>query len=193
MRTSGWRAVWLAAGVTGALMGGNLLPAEAREKVDSFDGSCSVEGTNTFSPPATNTQQPLTLSYDATGTCTGALNGREVSNAPVRMQNSGRSEGSCIYAYTPTPAYGAITFADGTTIRYSFDFVFVTSDGAMTFHGERSGSAYGRGSFLTERTPPDTALKCAGEGVAELPLDITLATQSPLASERHGRARGGGA
>jgi hypothetical protein len=156
------------------------------EKLDSFAGSCSVQGTVTFSPPATNSQQPLTVSYDATGTCSGTLDGRKVSNAPVRLHHAGHADGSCLHANTTAPGRGAIKFADGTTIPYTFEFSFVLTDGAFTFHGQRSGSAVGHGSFLTQRTPPDVAAKCAGEGLTTTPMDMSLTTDSPLVSKRHG-------
>jgi hypothetical protein len=99
------------------------------------------------------------------------------------------SDGSCLRARTLAPAKGAITFRDGTTIRYTFDFTFVLSEGDITFYGQRSGTAHGHGSFVTQRTPPDVTLKCGGEGEKELPLDITLSTDSPLVSERTAAAR----
>ena len=52
---------------------------------DSFAGSCSFQGQVKFDPPATNTQQQLRSSYDATGTCDGKLDGRSVSKAPAKM------------------------------------------------------------------------------------------------------------
>lgn len=182
MRARGWRAIGAGVGATAALMGAGLMPVGAKEKVDSFAGDCSVQGTNKFSPPATNTQQPLTISYDGSGTCNGTLNGRKVSNAPVKMHNTGHSNGSCLHAETTGPGRGTMTFADGTTIRFSFEFTFVFSEGDISYRGQRSGSGHGHGTFLTQRTPPDTTAKCAGQGVSELPLDITLTTDSPLVS-----------
>src|SRR4051812_31771883 len=67
---------------------------------DSFDGSCSFQGDVKFDPRATNTQQNLRSSYDAKGTCTGKLDGRSISNAGVRMRQSGPAYASCIRAMT---------------------------------------------------------------------------------------------
>jgi hypothetical protein len=186
-RASGRRSIWLAAGFTAALMcvGGGLAAAGANKKLDSFGGSCSLQGTDTFDPPATNTLQPLTVVYDAGGTCSGTLNGREVSNAPVTVHSVARSNGSCPYAQTIEPGTGAISFAGGATIRYTVEFTSVLTEIYLTIHGQRSGSAMARATFLTPRTPSDTALKCAGEGAAEVPMDMTLITQSPLVSQRH--------
>jgi hypothetical protein len=187
MRARGTRNIWLALGITAAVVAGGAAPAGASQKLDSFAGSCSVQGTVAFSPPATNTLQPLTTTYDASGTCSGTLNGRQVSNAPVTMHNVGDANGSCPFAQTTGPGQGSITFADGTTIRYSFEFTSVLTEIYLTMKGERSGSATAHGSFLTQRTPPDVTSKCAGEGVAEVPMDLSLTTDSPLVSRRHGR------
>jgi hypothetical protein len=154
------------------------------DKLDSFDGSCSVQGTSSFTPPATNSEQSLQVSYDGSGTCTGTLDGRNVSNAPIKMHSTAHSEGSCQQAHTTEPGQGAITFADGTAIRYTFDFTSVLTQVDLTYYGERSGTARGQGSFLTPRTTPDVAAKCAGDGAAEVPLDISLTTDSPLVSAR---------
>jgi hypothetical protein len=185
MRSTGRRVIWLVTGATAVLMGVTLSSAGASEKLHSFEGSCSVQGTVYFSPPATNTIQPLTVTYKGTGTCDGTLDGRRISSAPVTLRNRARNvEGSCPRAQTTTPGAGSITFADGTTIRMSIEFTSVLTEVSFTFTGERSGSGTGHGTFLTPRTPPDVAIRCAGDGVSETPLDITLTTDSPLVSGR---------
>ena len=184
MRVRGWRGIWLAVGLMAGLVGGGLAPAGANVKLDSFAGSCSLQGTTTFTPPATNTPQPLTTSYYASGTCSGTLDGRQVSNVAAKMHNVGQSYGSCPDAHTTAPGDGALTFADGTIVRYTFEFTSVLTEIDLTMYGERSGSAHAHASFLTPRTPPDVALKCAGEGVAEIPMDLSLTTDSPLVSKR---------
>jgi hypothetical protein len=175
-----------------AAVGALPASASAQDGTNSFEGSCSLQGDATFSPPATNTLQRLYVTYDATGTCSGTLNGRTVSNAPVTMHNEVRDvNGSCPRADTTRPGRGAITFADGTRISYSFEFHFPTAVGTLTFRGQRSGFAHGIGNLLTPRTPPDVAERCAGEGVSETPLDVSLVTDSPLVSGRRGRDAGG--
>jgi hypothetical protein len=180
------RSLWLTAGVAAAMVGWGLAPAGASEAPDSFAGSCSVQGTISFTPPVTNTQQSLTTTYDATGTCSGTVDGRQVSNAPVKMHNVAHSDGSCSDAHTTAPGQGSITYADGTTIGYTFEYTSVLTEIDLTMHGERSGSATAHASSLTARTPPDVALKCAGAGASEIPLDLSFTTDSPLVSARPG-------
>jgi hypothetical protein len=166
--------------------------ASASKKLNSFEGSCSFEGTASFSPPATNTQQSLDVRYDATGTCSGTLNGRTIASSPVTLHQAVRDvDGSCQHADTTRPGHGAIAFADGTTITYTFEFHFPTAAGTFTFQGTRSGTAHGAGSLITPRTPSDVVERCAGEGVAATPLDASLATDTPLvsAARKHGRRK----
>jgi hypothetical protein len=180
----------VAATTTAALMGVGLSPAGGKEKLGSFGGSCALEGTVDFSPPATNAQQSLDVRYHATGTCNGMLNGRAVSGAPVTVRQAVDDvDGSCMHASTTKPGRGELSFADGTTIGYTFEFDFVATDGTFRWRGERSGSALGHGSFVTQRTPPDVAEQCAGKGAARVPLDVKLVTDEPLVDKQ----RGGGA
>ena len=151
---------------------------------DSFDGSCSLQGQVKFDPPATNTQQNLRSSYDATGTCTGKLNGRSVSDAPVRLRNSGHAYAACTRAMTTAPWLGVLTFADGTRIGYTLDFTSVSTELSGTIYGERSGYADARATFATQRTPPDVPARCAGDGVKETPMDLNVTTKAPLVSNR---------
>jgi hypothetical protein len=151
---------------------------------DSFEGSCSFQGQVPFSPPATNSQQQLRSGFDGRGTCSGKLDGRSVSEAPVTMHQSGPAYASCLHAMTTAPWVGVMTFADGTAIRYTLDFTSVSTEVTGTAYGDRSGYADGRASFATQRTPPDVPAQCAGAGVKEAPMDLTLTTKSPLVSDR---------
>jgi hypothetical protein len=149
----------------------------------SFDGSCSLQGTSKFNPPATNTQRPLTYTYDGSGTCTGTLDGHALDGSKATMHDTGPANGSCPRAVTTSPGLGTITFANGATIPLSLDFNFAGTDGDLTFYGERSGTATAHGTFATQRTTPDVVANCGGSGAASAPLDINLTTQTPLVSQ----------
>jgi hypothetical protein len=191
MRTS-IGAAWIVAVVSAALLVANGASAEAGVKLNSFSGTCAFQGTASFSPPATNDQQSLRAVYEATGSCSGRLNGRQISNAPVRARNAAHAvDGSCLRADTTRPGRGRILFADGTSIVFSSEFHFVGTNGTFSVRGERSGSAHGVGSFLTPRTPPELAAQCAGAGVSRAPLDLTLTTDSPLVSRARSNEGGG--
>ena len=180
------RGVWLAAVavvLASSLASLQVALASATEEHNSFAGNCSFQGTVKFSPAATNTQRRLSTWYDATGSCSGELNEKQISGAPVTLGGGVRDvDGSCMHANTTRPGRAAITFADGTTVDFTFEFTYVLTEGTWSIRGERSGSAVAHGSFLTDRTPLDVTEQCAGDGVRQIPMDVQLATNSPLVS-----------
>jgi hypothetical protein len=135
-----------------------------------------------FNPPATNTSTPLTYQYVASGTCSGTLDGRDITNQPVILRDSGSAQGSCAQAYTTAPGEAQLTFSNGPTIYSTLDFSSVATVVTFTLYGQRSGTADGHGTFATQRTPPDVTLQCAGPGAAQVPMDFSLSTESPLTS-----------
>jgi hypothetical protein len=151
----------------------------------SFAGSCSMQGTVTFDPPATNTAQPLTYTYSSKGTCSGTLDGQQISNAPTILQQSGASYGSCAHAQTTAPGQGSIGFGGNKVIEMTEDFSSQATEVNETMYGDRSGMAPAHGTFLTPRTSPDIITQCAGSGAREVPMDLTLTTETPLVSANH--------
>ncbi|MFL5781055.1 MAG: hypothetical protein ACJ760_07075 [Thermoleophilaceae bacterium] len=180
---------WIAGAAAVAAVGAGIGTAGASTKLDSFSGSCAFRGNALFSPPATDQQQRLDVHYAGPGTCTGSLDGRPVSNAKVHFYAHLQSDGSCNRAKTVRPGSARIVFADGTTIRASEEFDFVGTEGTLTWRGRRSGRASGHGSFVTDRTPPDVAARCASGGVRKVPLDIDMTTGPPLVSKRQATRR----
>jgi hypothetical protein len=150
---------------------------------DGFAGSCALEGTVTFKPPATNDSQPLSSDFTGSGKCTGTLDGRDLKDAPVSVYQAGRAEGGCRSAKTVAPWIGTLRFESGEALRYTLDFTTQSTEVSGTIYGERSGAAPGRGSFLTDRTGPDILERCAGEGVTTVPLDFSFATHTALVNE----------
>src|SRR5205807_393512 len=58
---------------------------DARQAHHSFGGTCSVQGDVTFDPPLTVAQTRSDVVYDATGHCTGTLDGRNVTEESVAL------------------------------------------------------------------------------------------------------------
>jgi hypothetical protein len=159
-------------------------PPVRNERLDAFDGSCSFEGTVTFDPPAGNAEAPGHYDYAGAGTCTGTLNGRELTDAPANVRHAGPAAVSCVKAHTTAPGVGALTFQDGTAIGYAVDFTTTGTEVDFTVYGERSGTAPGHGSFLTPRTGPEVFQKCNDATLVETPLDVEFDTQAPLVASR---------
>lgn len=167
-------------------------PASASAERNSFEGSCSAQGTTTFDPPVTNATRLTTFEFRGGGRCTGRLNGRDVSNAPARAHVVGPLKTSCAAGRGPEPARAKITFTQGThskrddvTIRAKFlDNTATGPNFEGRLKGKKSGSAQVRGTFVTPRTPPDITTKCFGKGISKVPTDVSFVTDSPLVSRR---------
>jgi hypothetical protein len=172
----------------GGLVAGTILaitnaPATGAAQLNTFAGSCAMHGVIHFTPPATNSQQSLFVVYDAQGTCSGELNGGQVTNAPITLHNEVKNvDGSCRRADTTEPGYGAMTFPDATRIGFTSEFHYVSTEGENTLYGEESGTAHGHGTFLTSETPPDVVVQCATTGAEAVPMDFSFTTDSPLVS-----------
>src|SRR4051794_1284397 len=135
-------------------------PALPGERLDAFAGSCSLQGDVTFTPPATNNQAPTFYTYDATGTCTGALNGRSLQDGPVRLAQSGPAGASRLHAQAFPPSTAVLTFPDGTALDYTLDFTSKATENDGTAYGTRSGSATMHSTFFTQRSSPTVVTDC---------------------------------
>ncbi|MFL5909183.1 MAG: hypothetical protein ACJ768_01220 [Gaiellaceae bacterium] len=191
----GKRSIWLviALAVSAILLAAAATSGSASDATDSFSGSCSTQGVVTFSPPIkAQPQQTLTVVYTATGTCSGTLDGKSISNMPVKLQHAGQADASCMHAQTTGPGHGNIYFQNGVVIPYTFQFTDVLTEIAFSYNGQQSGSAHGHGSFATQRTSgTDVVNQCNGGGASQIPMDMTFMTESPLVSGRHGGDGGG--
>lgn len=181
------KSVLLTLLVSGLLIaGGTTSVADPRGKgTTRFAGSCSMKGTVNFDPGATFITQALRYEFNGEGACTGTLNGSDVKDVTVRVDQYGKAEGSCASAHTTEPGHGELTFPDGSVLSYTLEFAYEVPETNFTFSGSKSGEAHGKGTFRTDRTPPDTTARCATpEGVTEIPMDMTLSTDSPLVSRK---------
>ena len=189
-RPSKHRGVLLIALAAGLLIvGGTTSVAGPRgkgAKGTTFEGSCSIKGTVTFDPGANYSSQPLNYEFTGEGTCNGTLNGADAKDVVVNVHQYGQSEGSCAEARTTRPGIGEMTFPGGEVLDYTLEFTYQIPETNFTWYGSRSGTARGKGTFRTDRTPPDTTARCATpEGVTEIPMDISVSTESPLVSRKH--------
>jgi hypothetical protein len=157
---------------------------------DSFSGSCSFQGTDYFSPPASNTPQQLGLTYRAGGSCTGTLDGHVVANAPVGLVAVGRPYGTCSQAGSLAPGSASITFAHGPTISLTFDFSAQGTEVYGIYYGQRWGYARAHATFATQRTGPGVVTACATGTASQVPMDLSLTTSTALVSAGTGGAPG---
>ncbi len=167
----------------------------------SFSGRCSsIPGTTAFSPAVTGTARVVAFEFVGRGTCDVVLDGQQLSDTPVEVRVAGPIEASCSSARsTGTPVPGEATFTRGTAdarddVHVAFEFidnVGVGTEFEGSIRGRSSGTGRVKGTFLTSRTSPDTGLRCARDGLSEVPTDLTVITDSPISSEERPSGDGG--
>jgi hypothetical protein len=152
--------------------------AAARERANTFGGSCKVSGTSVFDPPLTNTAQAGTQRVEATGTCSGTFTGRhgvrQLNNAPVSWQTTEYTSGASCTAGTLSGS-GNVTFQYGT-ISFTISENTVGPFAAFTLKGIQGGSAAGQANISPSADPVALTEACAGAGIAEAPVDIQMST-----------------
>jgi hypothetical protein len=153
--------------------------AAARERANTFDGSCKVSGTSVFDPPLTNTAQAGTQRVEATGTCSGMFTGRhgrvrQLNNAPVSWQTTEYTSGASCTAGTLSGS-GKVTFQYGT-ISFTISENTVGPVAVFTLTGAQGGSAAGQANISPSADPVALTEACAGAGIAEAPVDIQMST-----------------
>lgn len=167
----------------------------------TFDGDCEVTGIATFGQPLHGPPAPNTYDFrsgdpgDGTGDgtkCSGTLNGQQVTGVPVTATVAGPGELSCAFSQDTSPGTGALTFPDGSTFPFKFEFYGVATEVFFTVSGDGGGSASGHASFL-EYTPDNAEMECAGQdsadegntaGLTQLGFEATLSGSAPFAGTR---------
>ena len=153
--------------------------AAARDRANTFNGSCKVSGTAVFDPPLSNTAQAATWRQQATGTCSGTLTGRngrahQLNGAPVSWQATEYTTNASCSAGTDSGA-GRIAFQYGT-IRFTISETTGPGVAVFTLKGAEGGSAAGQVNISPSANPVVLVQECAGAGIAEAPVDIQAST-----------------
>lgn len=161
----------------------------------TFSGTCAITGVSTFNPPLTGTHQLINYDFrsgapadgveDATK-CSGTLNGKSVSDVPVKANVAGEGDLSCSSGASTAPGKGAIVFPDGSVFDFGFTFTAIATevDFEATFAGGTSTT--GHASFL-HYAPPTSAFDCspAGQGIEALGFEATTdASSTPIEGTR---------
>jgi hypothetical protein len=161
-------------------------PAANAEKA-TFKGTCGITGVAAFEPPLTS--ETKTMKYDfksgapADGAadatkCTGKLNGKSVTDVATTAVVAGEGGLSCAMGQSTTPGVGALTFPDGSTFAFTFEFTSILTevDFTATFGGTKLA---GHASFK-DYAPPTTAFDCspAGAGIKSLGFAATTEESS---------------
>ena len=165
-------------------------PAASAEKA-TFSGTCAITGVSTFDPPLTGMNQ--TIKYDfksgppadgvEDGTvCSGTLNGKSVSDVPVKASVAGEGDLSCASGESTTPGSGALVFPDGSKFPFAFTFTAILTEVDFTATFQNGVETAGHASFM-HYAPPTTVFDCspAGSGIEALGFDATTdASATPV-------------
>jgi hypothetical protein len=162
------KKVLLAAALTmGVFAAGSVASASAA----TFTGACTLSGNASFGPnPLTAAPQVgETYTFTATsGTCTGAVDGTPVVNAPASASASGSGTLSCSAAES-VGGTGTITI-NGQTAGFSISLAGAGTEIGFVLTGNGGGAGGGHASFAQGAA---AALpQCASGGVSSLPFTV---------------------
>ena len=171
--------VVLALAVAAATLLGVSGSAAARGTApDTFDGTCTMSGRLTFAVPLGFEPRETTFDDEASGTCSGLLNGARVEDVPAVNHATGSGTLSCGGGTARTA--DALAFPHG--VRVSFT---TTIAGALTqFAARFTGTAGGDGVVYVNALPytDEAALAaCAGSGLSSARYDLEARTLTPVA------------
>jgi hypothetical protein len=144
---------------------------------NSFDGTCRLSGAFVFDRPIGPLPQTMSFVDNATGTCSGKLNGVQRDNIPVVNTVSGWGTVSCSFGNAHTS--DTLIFAG----RYPIH-IFTNSAGALTqfvahSSGAVSGDSVERVSLLPY-TNQSTLEQCQAGALHSAQYDLDAHTISPL-------------
>jgi len=152
-------------------------------KPETFEGSCEFSGAVTFTPPMTNTPQPVAQHADAPGSCEGTFTDRlgrahAYTDTPVRYraESSGDSV-SC--AFGLAEGEGTLSFPDGD-IAFTMHEYRPVATPLIELDGKAGGSAWMAVTPSQSSDPVAAVQACNGDGLKEFQLDAHLRTTSNI-------------
>jgi len=174
--TFGAAAAVLAALVSAA---GGATAAYARpaRSPNTFDGTCKLSGELAFEQPLGNLPRAITFTDEAAGTCTGALNGMPVQDAPVVNHVRGSATASCLAGRSLS--HDTLVFPRGIAIHLISDATFGLTQGVSHTTGAVSGDSLVHVNFLPY-TDQSTLAACQADALRSARYDLVARTITPL-------------
>jgi hypothetical protein len=164
-----------------ALVGVSPAAAQGRGSApDSFDGTCTIQGTASLENPVKLELAPNGSSFRGTGTCTGNLNGQEVVDTPIRAKGSTHGDLACFN--TVATGRGRLVFTRGTQKRGDDRVLSVLIDQTphpLTMRIAGAEGGYGLASFLFTGSDRPLAA-CLAEGITEVTYQGVIRTALAL-------------
>jgi hypothetical protein len=152
--------------------------AAARDRANTFSGSCQLSGTSRFTPPLTSTPVQGADHTTVSGPCSGSFTDRlgrthDLGGATVRFFAIVQGVSSCETGLVT--GSGFLTFPWG---RLAFTVREPRGPGfsALEFTGRRGGSASGTAMVSPSENPVQLSEECAGAGIKSVAVQLTFAT-----------------
>jgi hypothetical protein len=157
--------------------------APAAAQPERFDGSCEFAGTVYFSPPMTNTPQPIAQSADAPGTCSGTFTdrrGRAYSLADAPTTYRARSSGDAVScAFGVAAGEGVLAFRRGT-IGFAMNEYRGGATPLIRLTGSAGGEAWMPVTPSQGSDPLAAVQACNGAGLESFDLDAHMRTTGAI-------------
>lgn len=155
-----------------AASGVGIAAAGATRKA-TFDGTCHLTGTSTFSPNLTGTQRKIHYSFHSGApakgtpnqtTCSGTLNGKTISNRKAVASVAGVGKLSCAMGTSTSPGHGTLRIG-ANTFKFAFTFTATATEVDYTTDNSKygGGKATGHASFA-KYAPKNSAALCGPKG-----------------------------
>lgn len=142
----------------------------------SFSGSCQIQGDILYpGAPLKTAPQRLAIIIRAQGSCTGSLNGKTLTNAPILLRTERRDVTfSCSPGGMLANIPGRIVFREGgQKIAFRLSLVSAALASSLRLDGARSGGASGT---VEAMPPPDAAVRCMNQGLRDVQFSAQFST-----------------
>jgi hypothetical protein len=151
-----------------ALIAVMAAPVASASAANTVSGACTLSGTANFNSPLTAQPGANGYSFTGSGTCSGTLNGTQITNAPASASASGSGTLGCS-ASVATLGTGTLT-VNGATIGFQIKLVGAGTEVAFALTGNSGGAGAGHASFALDAQ--QAASQCAGSGASSLPFSV---------------------
>ena len=162
----------------------NAQSAANGQGANTFSGTCQLSGTIAFTPPLSNTAQPINQRVQARGTCSGKFTDRggrtsDLLNAPITYRATEYAPNASCNGGTDSGS-GRLTFPSGA-IGFTISETRGVAAAPGRLNGAKGGSAAGEANVSPTGNPQQVLTACASSGLPEAPFD-GRATTTPSIS-----------
>jgi hypothetical protein len=151
-------------------------PQADAPKTHTWDGTCQLKGALHFDEPLGNQLRPTTFTDQASGTCSGTLDGKPITNLPTSNDVNGFGVLSCAGGHALSSDF--LDFGRGRKLHIASDSFAVLIGGVSHFNGWSSGD----GIVAVNFDPPDqnTFAQCQAGTLREANYTLSAKSFGPV-------------